>query len=298
MEKSSLEIKVKRIDRVYRPKEIVDGVIVVNAYKGWTHNGVNMSVSGVIHTSHAGRNLATQLKDGKPIQLMKYEQVISPQGKFPDGSTEIPFSFEVKPVPGQILLESYHGVYVSVIYSLQVHCDRGVMKKDLGRSIEFIIEIPNATLSMDPLPVPFSITPQSLENVSKDLLSTLPNFKIVGKLHRSKCPINQPLTGEIIIESSVAPIRSIELQLVRVESVDREGLSTKEATEIQNIQIGDGNICKNFTVPMYMVFPRLFSCPTVVSEMFKIEFEVNLIVVMGDGYMITENFPLVLFRDQ
>ena len=45
-----------------------------------------------------------------------------------------------------------------------------------------------------------------------------------------------------------------------------------------------------------MVFPRLFTCPTVVSEDFKVEFEVNLIVIFGDGYMITENFPITLVR--
>ena len=62
--------------------------------------------------------------------------------------------------------------------------------------------------------------------------------------------------------------------------------STKqEASEIQNIQIGDGNIFRGLPVPMHMVFPRLFSCPTVISQLFKIEFEVNLIVVFGDGYM-------------
>lgn len=117
-------------------------------------------------------------------------------------------------------------------------------------------------------------------------------------MHKSKCPISQPLTGEVVIELSASPIRSVELQLVRVESVNVEGQSTKEATEIQNIQIGDGNITRNMIVPMYMVFPRLFSCPTVLSSLFKIEFELNLVVVFGDGYMITENFPLVLYRDQ
>ena len=121
---------------------------------------------------------------------------------------------------------------------------------------------------------------------------------LIGKLHKSKCPISQPLTGEVVVELSQSPIRSVELQLVRVESVNVEGQSTKEATEIQNIQIGDGNITRNMIVPMYMVFPRLFSCPTVLSSLFKIEFELNLVVVFGDGYMITENFPLVLYRDQ
>jgi len=95
----------------------------------------------------------------------------------------------------------------------------------------------------------------------------------------------------------VAPIRSLELQLVRVETVGEGKNAPREATEIQNIQIGEGNVVRDMVVPMYMVFPRLFSCPTVVSTSFKIEFEVNLIVVFGDGYRITETFPLIISRE-
>ena len=49
-------------------------------------------------------------------------------------------------------------------------------------------------------------------------------------------------------------------------------------------------------IPLYMIFPRLFTCPTMLTELFKVEFEVNLIVVFADGYMVTENFPIVLYR--
>ena len=129
------------------------------------------------------------------------------------------------------------------------------------------------------------------------VLSSIPRFKVTGRLHKSNYPINQPFTGEVIVELSEAPVRSLELQLVRVESVTMDGKSIREATEIQNIQIGEGNVCRDIIVPMYMVFPRLFSCPTVISTNFKIEFEVNLIVVFGEGYMITENFPITLSRD-
>ena len=70
---------------------------------------------------------------------------------------------------------------------------------------------------------------------------------------------------------SVATIKSIELQLVRVESVDpnKSGQFFREATEIQLIQIGEGNVTRGLVVPMYMVFPRLFSCPTVITRHFK-----------------------------
>ena len=296
-EHSSIDIKLKRADRVYRPTEIVEGVVVVNAYKGWSHTGVVLIAEGMIHLSTASRGLSIGTEtSGRPVPILRFETEMAAAGKFADGVTEIPFEFPVSTGGGsQALLESYHGVYVSIIYSIQVTCERGMMKKSLHKDLEFIIEVPTGK-STEPVPATFVITPESLENVSASILATIPRFRVSGRLHRSNCPINLPFTGEVIIEQSVAPIRSLELQLVRVETVG-DGNSSREATEIQNIQIGEGNICRDMVVPMYMVFPRLFSCPTVFNTGFKIEFEVNLIVVFGDGYMITENFPITLSRE-
>mmetsp|Transcript_1925 Transcript_1925/g.3071 ORF Transcript_1925/g.3071 Transcript_1925/m.3071 type:complete len:300 (+) Transcript_1925:159-1058(+) len=299
MEKSSLEIKLGRLDRVYRSKDKVDGVVLVNAFKGWAHSGINMVVEGLIHLNNAGRGLGANDPINKPIQILNIEKEVCPAGKFADGLVEVPFNFTLKPINGQSLVESYHGVYISIVYNIVVTCERGFMQKGLRKEIEFLVEVPNASNSMEPLPVPFSISPDSLENVNAHVLATIPKFKISGKLNKSKCPITQPLTGEVILEESFSAIRSIELQLVRVETViGTTGRTLKEATEVQNIQIGDGNVCRNLSVPMYMVFPRLFSCPTLVTSQYKIEFEVNLVVVFADGYMITENFPLLLYREE
>ncbi|KAK9731913.1 Vacuolar protein sorting-associated protein 26 [Popillia japonica] len=69
------------------------------------------------------------------------------------------------------------------------------------------------------------------------------------------------------------------------------------ATEIQNIQIGDGNIPHKAEVPIYMVFPRLFTCPTLIKVNFKIEFELNIVIVFEDDHLISENFPIILTRE-
>lgn len=42
------------------------------------------------------------------------------------------------------------------------------------------------------------------------------------------------------------------------------------ATEIQNIQIAEGNVCVKLQIPIYMIFPRLFTCPTLISKNFKV----------------------------
>jgi len=42
------------------------------------------------------------------------------------------------------------------------------------------------------------------------------------------------------------------------------------ATEIQNIQVADGDVCRKLLIPIYMIFPRLFTCPTLATSNFKI----------------------------
>ena len=46
----------------------------------------------------------------------------------------------------------------------------------------------------------------------------MPKFLVRGKLDATNCVISQPLTGELVVENSDVPIKSIELQLVRVET--------------------------------------------------------------------------------
>lgn len=75
---------------------------------------------------------------------------------------------------------------------------------------------------------------------------------------------------QITVQHTEVAVKSIEMQLVRVETCGcAEGYS-RDATEIQNIQIADGNICTKLQIPIYMIFPRLFTCPTLISKNFKI----------------------------
>src|SRR6185369_16608210 len=93
------------------------------------------------------------------------------------------------------------------------------------------------------------------------------------------------------------PIRSIELQLNRIEMVGGGPQQVPpEATEIQNIQVADGNPRKGRAIPLHMIFPRLFTCPTLKTPNFTIGFELNIIVVFENRYLVAENFPITLHR--
>ena len=61
-------------------------------------------------------------------------------------------------------------------------------------------------------------------------------------------------------------------------------------------QVAFGDVCRGLVIPIYFIFPRLFTCPTMLTPGFKVEFEVNMLIIFNDGHMVTENFPITLYR--
>mmetsp|Transcript_36723 Transcript_36723/g.42239 ORF Transcript_36723/g.42239 Transcript_36723/m.42239 type:complete len:98 (-) Transcript_36723:23-316(-) len=96
----------------------------------------------------------------------------------------------------------------------------------------------------------------------------------------------------ITVRESELEIKSIEVQLVRVETFEEK----TNATEVQNIQVADGDVIRNLEIPLYMLFPIVYSSPTMEHPKFKIEFQVNIIVIFLNGYQLTENFAIRLYR--
>jgi hypothetical protein len=214
----------------------------------------------------------------------------------PDGVTELPFEFRLEPLAGQQLQETYHGIYVNTQYLLTADLTGSLLGRNLQEVLLFFVECPNSQ-KLIPNPESFSITPEGIEVTTKKSTRPIPKFKLSGKIDSKTCSITQPFTGHIVVEECEVPIRSIELQLRRVETVgSMEGYS-KESTEIQNIQIGDGDVPRNFEIDIHMIFPRLFSCRSVQERSYKVEFEVDLVILFEDGRNITEKFPITLVRE-
>ena len=44
------------------------------------------------------------------------------------------------------------------------------------------------------------------------------------------------------------------------------------ATEVQNIQAADGDVIREMEIPLYMLFPKIYSCATALHDKFHIEF--------------------------
>ncbi|XP_029956081.1 vacuolar protein sorting-associated protein 26C isoform X2 [Salarias fasciatus] len=292
----TLDLRLKRANKVYHEGETVAGVIVLVCKEPLQHHGISLSMEGQVNLQLSSKSVGVFeafYNSVKPIQLISSNIEVAKPGKIPGGKTEIPFEFPLQTKGNKVLYETYHGVFVNIQYTLRCDMKRSLLAKDLSRNCEFIVHSQPQKSKVVPTPVNFKITPDTLQNTRE---GSPPKFLIRGHLDATNCVISQPLTGEVVVESSDVPVKSIELQLVRVETCGCAEGYARDATEIQNIQIAEGDVCHGLSIPIYMVFPRLFTCPTLETTNFKVEFEVNVVIVLHDDHLITENFPLKLCR--
>ncbi|CAL1543446.1 unnamed protein product [Lymnaea stagnalis] len=294
---AELDIRLKKVNKIYKEGDVIAGVVVVQSKGELQHQGITLIMEGMVNLQLSAKSVGlfeAFYNSLKPIQLLNYTLEVAKPGKLPNGKTEIPFEVPLKPKPGKTLYETYHGVFVNIQYLVRVEMKRSVFNKDLQKQTEFIIEYRSQEEKAKTKLVNFSITPDTLTNVKEK--QNVPKFKVKGHIDSSCLQIVTPLTGELIVEVCEAPIKSIEIQLVRVETCGCAEGYAKDATEIQNIQIADGDVTRNLAIPIYMVFPRLFTCPSLSTNNFKIDFEINIVVVFADDHLVTENFPLKLTR--
>lgn len=294
-----LDIRLKKPSKIYREGESVSGIVVISCSTETRHEGVNLTIDGIVNLELSSKCIGQYesfYNSVKPIQLvLNTFAICKGSGKFPHGTTEIPFMFTLQGSQTKVLYETYHGVFINIQYFIKVDMKRGLLAKDLEKSCEFIVESSGKMAEKATAkPIDFVIVPESVHKLKSKY--NVPNFKITGKIDSLVCSISNPFTGEITIESCDEKIKSIEVQLVRIETCGCADGYSKDATEIQNIQIGDGDVVRKIPIPIYMVFPRLFTCPTLSTANFKLEFEVNISVVFEDNHLVSENFPIYITR--
>lgn len=63
------------------------------------------------------------------------------------------------------------------------------------------------------------------------------------------------------------------------------------------IQMCDGNVTRNLEIPIYMILPRYYSCPSVKYKWARIDFDIDLLIIFVSGFKVTVNIPLKLIRN-
>ncbi|XP_070497174.1 vacuolar protein sorting-associated protein 26C [Chironomus tepperi] len=299
----TLDIRLKKTNKTYNNGDLIKGVVIINSNSDIKHDGLSLNAEGFVGMQLSNKNTgvfeAFYNSVNKPIILFNHTIELLAPGKISTGITEVEFEFMLEPKRGSsegTFYESYSGVFICVSYFIKCELKRKFLAKDCQAKIQFFVQNHPQKIETQ-VPVHFSISPETLQKSSKEKIH-IPRFLITGTLDTTSCCITKPLNGTITIQHTEMPIKSIEIQLVRVETCGcAEGFS-RDATEIQNLQIADGNVCPKIQIPIYMQFPRLFTCPTLQTRNFKIQFELNLCIIFRDDYLITENFQVQLFRSQ
>ncbi|KAL2944616.1 Down syndrome critical region protein 3-like protein [Bienertia sinuspersici] len=281
----SVEIKLSRSNRIYRPDESIDGKIITNFSSPISHYGVRLIVNGSVNLQVRGGSagvVESVVGVLKPISIVKKSVEIRPSGKIGSGTTEIPFSLTLRP-PGESksgkFYETFHGEDISIQYLLTVDVARGYLHKSLSATLEFIVEsekVDLLELPISPELVLFYITQDTQKH---PLLSEIKSggFRVSGRIP-TQCSLSCALRGELTVEASATPIQSIDIHLLRVEAILVGDRIVSETSLIQTTQIADGDVCRGLALPIYVLLPRLLTCPTVLAGPFSIEFKVSIVI--------------------
>uniref|UniRef100_A0A6N2MP68 Vacuolar protein sorting-associated protein 26C n=2 Tax=Salix viminalis TaxID=40686 RepID=A0A6N2MP68_SALVM len=271
---TKIVLKFFRSNRIYRPSEPVEGKIVINSPSSISHHGIRLSVTGSVSLQVRGGSagvIESFYGVVKPITIVNKSIEVKPPGKIGSGTTELPFTMVLKQTGEKSLgrfYETYHGTDVSIQYLFTVDIARGYLYKSLSATTEVIVESDKADVLERPVSPEMAIFYITQDTQRHPLLPEIKSggFRVTGRIS-TLCSLLDPISGELTVETSAVPISSIDIHLLRVESV-----------LVGEKIIADGDVCRNLTLPIYVILPRLLTCPSVFAGPFSIEFKVSIVI--------------------
>ncbi|KAJ6229613.1 vacuolar protein sorting-associated protein 26c [Anaeramoeba flamelloides] len=295
---ATITLKLKKQNQTYTLGDTVIGSCVIETTKEISHNGIKLYVHGQITMREIDNDsgILDNTDNIPSYKLLFITFPLSKVGKLLKGETEIPFEFVLQPLSENKLIETYHGANILINYILSAVILRGRFYQDITESTELIAKIP-PKINYTKLAKEFIIDQNSVQKHKKIFLKKIGDFQIRGQIHSLICPISKPFSGYLQIVKNSNNIKTIDVELVRTE-LCRSGSEKilKDLSEIQSVQIVDGNITHDLEIPIFMLFPKLFTCPTVDTKSFKVTFQINIIVQFTNNFIISENFEIDLIR--
>ncbi|XP_026404250.1 Down syndrome critical region protein 3 homolog isoform X1 [Papaver somniferum] len=314
----SIELKLSRSNRIYCPNEPIDGKIITKFPSSISHQGIRITTTGTVNLQVRGGSagvIESLYGVVKPIPIISKTLDIRSSGRISSGTTEIPFSVTLRPRGhdgSEIFYETFHGANISIQYLITADLVRGYLHKSLSATMEFIVESDKANLLQapdSPEMVSFYITRDTQRHPLLPELSS-GEFRVTGKIC-TQSSLLDPINGEVTVESSTVPINSIDIHLLRIESILVGEKIVTETSVIQTTQIADGDVCRGMTLPIYVILPRLLTCPTIFAGPFSIEFQFSVVISFQSElsklqpkadprtprlWLAMESLPLRLFR--
>jgi hypothetical protein len=293
-----------RVGATYEVGEHVTGVVAVFCDSSTSYKGIELQAQCTVRAegSERAHQAFRTIPPAVALQtLLATTLKLSDAGKLPAGETSIPFSFPLvassKRAP---LVETYHGVYIKVEYSVTATVSF-TFSKSATQPVVLLVSNPGQAAPseeqlLDDQGTLFNLNSNSVRTSRKVPTSRVPQFEIDGVMARNYNDIDIPLSGYVRILTCNLPITSVEIQLLRCESIAYDESIGRETTEVQNIQIGDGDVPRGVIIPMHMMFPKWYTCAAMIQENLKVEFEINLVLTLEGHTQITQNLPIKLYR--
>ena len=119
------------------------GAVVLTSDAPLAHGGIKLLVEGQVTLQLSARSIGLFEAFSsalKPIPLLHTEIDVNAGSKVPKGSTPFPFEFTLRPVSGQQLFDTYHGVYINIQYTLTASLTRGIMQRPATKQKEILVE--------------------------------------------------------------------------------------------------------------------------------------------------------------
>ena len=291
-----IQLNLDSFNKTYSIGDLITGNITIKNKKNESKYNLSLILIGRYHLSNKKVQPPIRInekfitKEHKIVTNSDLQKGISPNHHF---------SFPLIPEKDESFYESYRGVILSVYYEINANVQINNNENYESEKIRIEIFVPGMGIRKDfgckLVPYYFNLTPKNIEkNELKN--EKLPDFNIECFINNINCNFNKPFDGYINIHNCNVEIKSVELQFLRHEEADINGVKNNETSEIQNLQIGDGDVNKNVEIPLFMIFPKTFSCANCNAPHFQISFEINIMIVLVNGIIITDNFPINIWR--
>lgn len=222
----TVDIHLDRFSKVYHEGDVIRGAVhVINAGSDTKFDAITVTVDGSVTLQFGNRHAGpfdAFTNSAKTQSLLTANTVtVAAAGHLTAGLNAFPFECALTPQrdPSR-LYETYHGVFVAINYA--VRCElrpSGFMAKALTRTQTFCVQDPPLPVlpAVRDTEVNFSVSPETMARTAKERIA-IPRFLVTGRLDRSEWCVTRPITGQLTVQHTEMAVKSIELQLIRVET--------------------------------------------------------------------------------
>lgn len=289
---SRIDVYLESHDSKYADGDTIRGEVVVCVEREdapFEHTGVVLNAIGTAQLRVSDKSVTiieSLFISVDPVTILDVNLVLAPPGRLGIGMHSFPFSFALRGTRGREVYETFHGQNTQIVYAIDAEIVRPILR---GGSLstgmcEFLVETkPDADdceACARSSAVAFEITEEQQDLGPAPGALATEGFMIRGVLDRTSWFLEEAITGTIKVERSAAPLKAIEIELCRVEGCSTtEGQVMTETSPVQFTQVVHGDCVRGSDIPIHVVIPRLFACPSVQSSSFSIAFMLRVLCI-------------------